>query len=123
MSVNDDNVDPWRYYLHFNAGNLHLLQHANLRHINLKDTHGKTPLYYAYFYGHQSCIDFLIREGAETEDTLKECTFQHRLPYIQFVEGVQDSLSASMDSFCGNEDWTREMLSYIGVVDENIRRA
>lgn len=40
--------------------------------VNCKDSKNKTPFYYAFFNGHQSCMDLLILAGAETEDTLAE---------------------------------------------------
>ena len=103
--------------------------------INCTDSNGMTPLYTAYYFGHQSCIDILNKAGADTQDTwneFKEYTIDQRLSYIEFVEacvldvvveGEQQGhvLTASVDDFCGNAFWTRELMSYIGIVDENIR--
>jgi ankyrin repeat protein len=38
--------------------------------INCKDSNGMSPLYYAYYFGHQSCADLLISAGADRKHVI-----------------------------------------------------
>lgn len=88
--------------------------------INCRDSNGNTPLFYAYYYRNRSCMDFLIKSGSQTMevDVWKQFAVKRCLPYLQFVDGV-DELPTSISRFCDNEDWTRELMSYISVFDEH----
>jgi hypothetical protein len=104
--------------------------------INCKDSNDMTPLYYAYYYGHHACADLLVVAGAETKEgweeeiandlnDLHEYTdvdfLPFRQPYLAFVEGVfvegyhDKGLSRDTDFFCTNDDWMKELMSYVGV--------
>lgn len=103
----------------------------NYVYVDCRDSKQKTPLYYAYLFDHSSCVDLLLKAGAEENafDELKEETFLVRRPYLAFVEGVQSFItddvaistvpvSSPVDSFCSNPDWMRELMSYVGVADD-----
>ncbi len=102
----------------------------NYVNVDCRDSNHKTPLYYAYLFDHSHCVDLLLKKGAEENafDELKEETFLARQPYLAFVEGVFAADDASLlvnstvsvDDFCSNPDWMRELMSYVGVADDVI---
>lgn len=59
--------------------------------------------------------------------SIANTTRDMRLPYIYYVEAcvlnaaITENNNANMATalFCGNDDWTRELTSYIGCVDEH----
>ena len=81
--------------------------------------------YIDHYFGDETCIRILIKYGwtKETVTILRRYTMDERLPYIRFVKGIQagEGFTVQLNPFCANEDWTRELMSYIGGIDENIR--